>query len=172
MTAQQRRGKFHLAGLQPRDDLQMLAAGDLHPVPAVAPGIIGVAAQPRLLLQRQQQVAVAGGGDQPLVEARVHLEQGDAGAVAPRLGQHLLMGAAHLGEPGGIERAVVVEQGSTPESLVEAAKDCGFRGERRSLRVPLVDPEWMLDGSVLTLAFNLPPGAYATSLLRELMKDG
>jgi tRNA pseudouridine13 synthase len=76
------------------------------------------------------------------------------------------------GEPGRIERAVVVEQGSTPESLVEAAKDCGFRGERRSLRVPLVDPEWMLDGSVLTLAFNLPPGAYATSVLRELMKDG
>ena len=75
------------------------------------------------------------------------------------------------GEPGEIERAVVAEQGSTPERLVEAAKDCGFRGERRSLRVPLVDLEWTLDGSVLTLAFSLPPGAYATSVLRELMKS-
>jgi tRNA pseudouridine13 synthase len=74
------------------------------------------------------------------------------------------------GEPGEIERAVVAEQGTTPERLVEAAKACGFRGERRSLRVPLVDLEWTLEGTVLTLAFSLPPGAYATSVLRELMK--
>ena len=73
-------------------------------------------------------------------------------------------------EPGEIERTVVIEQGSTPERLIEAAKACGFRGERRSLRVPLVEPEWSLDGSVLTLAFSLSPGAYATSVLRELMK--
>ena len=74
------------------------------------------------------------------------------------------------GEPGDIEKAVVVEQGSTPEKLVEAARACGFRGERRSLRVPLTELEWTLEGSVLTLAFSLPPGAYATSVLRELMK--
>jgi tRNA pseudouridine13 synthase len=30
--------------------------------------------------------------------------------------------------------------------------------------------EWALEGSVLTLSFSLPPGAYATSVLRELMK--
>ena len=74
------------------------------------------------------------------------------------------------GEPGKIERAVVMENGSTPESLIEAAKACGFRGERRSLRVPLADLDWTLDGSVLALSFSLPPGAYATSVLRELMK--
>ena len=74
------------------------------------------------------------------------------------------------GEPGEIEKAVVAEQGATPASLIEAAKACGFRGERRSLRVPLADVEWSLDGSVLTLAFSLQPGAYATSVLRELMK--
>lgn len=74
------------------------------------------------------------------------------------------------GEPGDIEKAVVLEQGSTPEALIEAAKACGFRGERRSLRVPLVDLEWTLEGTVLRLAFSLPPGAYATSVLRELMK--
>ena len=73
-------------------------------------------------------------------------------------------------EPGEIEKAVVIEQGSTPERLIEAAKACGFRGERRSLRVPLVSSDWALDGSVLTLTFSLPPGAYATSVLRELMK--
>ena len=74
------------------------------------------------------------------------------------------------GEPGDIERAVVSESGATPESLIEAAKACGFRGERRSLRIPLADLEWVLEGTVLTLSFSLPPGAYATSVLRELMK--
>ena len=54
--------------------------------------------------------------------------------------------------------------------LVAAAKACGFRGERRALRVPLTDLEWSLRGDILTLCFSLPPGAYATSVLRELMK--
>jgi len=74
------------------------------------------------------------------------------------------------GEPGEIERAVIAESGATPEGLADAAKACGFRGERRSFRVPLADLEWALEGSVLTLSFSLPPGAYATSVLRELMK--
>jgi tRNA pseudouridine13 synthase len=30
--------------------------------------------------------------------------------------------------------------------------------------------EWDVDGTVLTLSFSLPSGAYATSVLRELMK--
>jgi tRNA pseudouridine13 synthase len=66
---------------------------------------------------------------------------------------------------------VIVESGIMPESLTEAAKTCGFRGERRSLRIPLADLQWALEGSVLTLCFSLPPGAYATSVLRELMKN-
>jgi tRNA pseudouridine13 synthase len=74
------------------------------------------------------------------------------------------------GEPGEIEQAVVTEAGSTPEQLVQAAKACGFRGERRALRIPLGDLDWAIDGSTLTLSFSLPPGAYATSVLRELMK--
>lgn len=74
------------------------------------------------------------------------------------------------GEPGEIEQAVVAEEGMTREQLVQAAKDCGFRGERRSFRLRLLELEWSLEGSVLTLSFALPPGAYATSVLRELMK--
>jgi tRNA pseudouridine13 synthase len=74
------------------------------------------------------------------------------------------------GEPGEIERQVVEDNGLTRESLVEAAKACGFRGERRSFRIPLAELDCVLDGSVLTLSFFLPPGAYATSVLRELMK--
>ncbi|MEK6784990.1 MAG: tRNA pseudouridine(13) synthase TruD [Nitrospirota bacterium] len=74
------------------------------------------------------------------------------------------------GEPGGIEEAVIAEAGTSKESLVAAAKACGFRGERRALRIPLTELEWSLSGDVLTLSFSLPPGAYATSVLRELMK--
>jgi len=74
------------------------------------------------------------------------------------------------GEPGQIEEAVITEAGTTKEALIASAKACGFRGERRALRIPLAELEWSLDGDILTLSFKLPPGAYATSVLRELMK--
>jgi len=74
------------------------------------------------------------------------------------------------GEPGEIERLAVEDSGSTREGLVDAARACGFRGERRSFRIPLAELDWTLNGSDLTLLFFLPPGAYATSVLRELMK--
>jgi tRNA pseudouridine13 synthase len=75
------------------------------------------------------------------------------------------------GEPGEMERTCVAALGTTPEALVEAARDCGFRGERRSLRVPLQGLEWSLTDHEVTVTFTLPPGAYATSVLRELMKN-
>lgn len=74
------------------------------------------------------------------------------------------------GEPGEMERAVAAEAGTTPETLIEAARDCGFRGERRACRVPIKDLTWSIEADRLTLSFSLPPGAYATSLLREVMK--
>lgn len=76
------------------------------------------------------------------------------------------------GEPGRIEEAVIAEAGTARDTLVTGAKACGFRGERRALRARLAELDWSLEGSVLTLKFSLPPGAYATSLLRELMKTG
>jgi tRNA pseudouridine13 synthase len=75
------------------------------------------------------------------------------------------------GEPGEIERAVVAELGTTPELLSNAGAECGFRGERRALRVRLNDLTWSLEGAVLTLGFWLPPGSYATSVLREVVKS-
>ncbi|NGZ02725.1 MAG: tRNA pseudouridine(13) synthase TruD [Nitrospira sp. WS238] len=74
------------------------------------------------------------------------------------------------GEPGRIEETVISEAGTPKEALVAAAKGCGFRGERRAFRVPLAEPEWSLTGDTVTLSFCLPPGAYATSVLGELMK--
>ena len=74
------------------------------------------------------------------------------------------------GEPGRIEEAVIADAGTTKEVLIAAAKACGFRGERRAFRVPLTELKWSLSDDALTLSFSLPPGAYATSVLRELMK--
>ncbi len=74
------------------------------------------------------------------------------------------------GEPGRIEGAVISGAETTKETLIAAAKACGFRGERRALRVPLTELEWSLHDDVVTLSFSLPPGAYATSVLREVMK--
>ena len=74
------------------------------------------------------------------------------------------------GVPGEIERAVVTDLGSTQELLSNAGAECGFRGERRTLRIRLNELTWSLEGSVLTMAFWLPPGSYATSVLREVVK--
>ncbi|MBA5871976.1 MAG: tRNA pseudouridine(13) synthase TruD, partial [Nitrospira sp. CR2.1] len=68
-------------------------------------------------------------------------------------------------------RAVIADLGSTPELLSKAGAECGFRGERRALRVRLNDLVWSLEDSVLTLSFWLPPGSYATSVLREVVKQ-
>jgi len=74
------------------------------------------------------------------------------------------------GEPGEIEKTAVAESGATPEILVENAKICGLRGERRALRIPLNELDWAIANGTLTISFTLPPGAYATEVLRELMK--
>lgn len=74
------------------------------------------------------------------------------------------------GEPGELEGAAVAALGETRESLRQAAVACKFRGERRPLRVRLEDLDWALTPEALTISFTLRPGAYATSVLRELMK--
>lgn len=45
------------------------------------------------------------------------------------------------------------------------------RGERRPLRVPLTDTDVRAVDGGLQLSFALPRGAYATSVLRELLQD-
>ena len=58
------------------------------------------------------------------------------------------------------------------DALCEALCRAGVEAERRSLRVVPAYFEWQEQGSDLTLTFELPPGAYATSLLRELVLTG
>jgi len=73
------------------------------------------------------------------------------------------------GEPGRLEREVLEEEGL---SLEDFRLSGGLRAEgaRRPLRVPLGEVELWYDEGVM-LRFELPPGSYATNVLREIMKD-
>ena len=74
------------------------------------------------------------------------------------------------GEPRILEEALLQEEGLTPESF-NLPGGLAMEGERRPLRVPLGKPEASQDAEGILLSFTLPRGAYATSVLREIMKD-
>ena len=75
------------------------------------------------------------------------------------------------GEPGSTgevrarERAIVAEHGD----LVRVLEAAGMEQARRALRVVPAGLTWEIAGDELVLSFELPPGAYATTLLRELI---
>ncbi len=73
------------------------------------------------------------------------------------------------GVPLEMELAVLADEGLTPADL---AGPSPFRleGERRALRIPIRDATADRDGDDLVLEFTLPRGAYATTVLREIMK--
>jgi tRNA pseudouridine13 synthase len=106
----------------------------------------------------------------PVENEAVEQPRADAFAISPTGPLFGSRAPWATGLPGEIEGRVVEEEGTTREALQQAAAACGFRGERRSLRVRLEDMQWSLEGGHLALSFTLPPGSYATSLLRELMK--
>lgn len=51
----------------------------------------------------------------------------------------------------------------------DALEHSGLRQERRALALPVEDLSWSWEGDDLVLDFSLPPGCYATALLRELV---
>jgi len=65
-----------------------------------------------------------------------------------------------------LEQAVLAEFDTIAHGLAAA----GLKQERRALRLPVAGLHWQwLDGTSLELAFSLPPGSYATGVLRELV---
>jgi len=81
------------------------------------------------------------------------------------------------GLPGTIEQEEFQSAGVPLESIAALARRIGPKecGTRRPVRVPLRDPvvEGGVDehGAYIRLAFELPPGAFATIVLREVMKS-
>lgn len=102
-------------------------------------------------------------GPEPLDDALARrLAQGDIHPSGPLWGE---------GEPpstevvGALERQVAADHADLAEGLVKARME----QERRALRLIPKDLRWRwLDETTLELAFELPAGAYATVVVREL----
>jgi tRNA pseudouridine13 synthase len=72
------------------------------------------------------------------------------------------------GQQAEVERRVLAAEGMVPEDF-RVGRGIKARGGRRALRFPVYEPElWWDEG--LMLRFWLSKGAYATSLLAEVMK--
>ena len=71
------------------------------------------------------------------------------------------------GAPGARERALLAESGLTLDSF--RLPGIKMKGARRPYRVPIHDIAVSWDEGLI-LQFRLPPGSYATQVLREVMK--
>jgi tRNA pseudouridine13 synthase len=74
------------------------------------------------------------------------------------------------GEPRELEEAILNGENLSLTSF-DLPGGLAMDGERRPLRVPLADPRAEQEGDNLMVSFALPRGSYATSVLREIMKD-
>ena len=76
------------------------------------------------------------------------------------------------GEAGEHERAVLAETGLALRDF-DPGGGLRIKGQRRSLRIPLADTVLEpVDATSYRVKFQLPSGAFATSIMRELMKPG
>jgi len=84
----------------------------------------------------------------------------------PLYGPKLLLAE---GQPGQRERDLLAESGLSLDKF--CLPGISLKGARRAYRIPLTEVQvgWQ-DG--LILSFRLPPGSYATEVLREVMKAG
>ncbi len=78
------------------------------------------------------------------------------------------------GEPGDVEQQVLDVYEVKPEELAGVG-DVHAEGSRRPMRIALRDPEVSAGsdehGPYIRLGFEMPRGAFATIVLREVMKD-
>jgi len=74
--------------------------------------------------------------------------------------------SAAQGEAGELERNTL----ETWDVWTNGLEHCGLNQERRSLVLLPEDFEWRLDEASLTVSFALPPGQFATAVLREIAR--
>lgn len=86
---------------------------------------------------------------------------------APLYGSKVMLAT---GKPGQTEVALLEKSGLSLSDW-KLPQGLTMTGERRPLRVPLIEPKIIASGNhSITLSFALPKGSYATSVLRELSK--
>lgn len=133
-------------------DLERLLSGDL-----------------ALLHRNGAAFAVTAAG---LAEAQTRAEAHELSPSAPLFGHRTTLATGH---PGAWERALLAREGLTLASFRLGGKRLSPKGERRAVRAFPQALAWEVcpapDGLALRLTFTLPPGTYATSLLRELTRN-
>lgn len=92
---------------------------------------------------------------------RQRAERLEISALLPLYGTRVRVSA---GEPGRLEQEILDEHGLGWSDFTAR------RGARRIARVALDGAEARQDAEGLVVAFSLPKGAYATTVLREIMK--
>ena len=76
------------------------------------------------------------------------------------------------GLPGELEREILEEEGLSLETFRKLPKPMAEPGGRRELLIrPLGLTYGYIPGTGMCFRFFLPKGVYATSVLREIMKD-
>lgn len=105
-------------------------------------------------------------------ELRERVESFEISPSGPMWGGSM---ARATGSAGELEADALASAGLSEDDLTESNHAELVPGVRRPLRVPLADPdvEGGLDehGGYVRVAFDLPGGAYATAVLREIMKN-
>jgi tRNA pseudouridine13 synthase len=96
-------------------------------------------------------------------ELSVRLQRGDVHPTGPLWGR---------GEPmtSGEVQALEAEVAARHPALTKGLAKVGVDMARRSLRLAVRDFAWQTEGDTLILEFFLPAGAYATTVLRELVQ--
>ena len=108
------------------------------------------------------QTFVPASGD-PQIATRVNtLDIHPTGPLAGRASR----AKAPTDEAAQLERRVLADYVLWTEGLARAGVEAG----RRALRAPVRDLDWSFDARDLHLSFTLDAGAYATVVLRELIK--
>jgi len=128
---------------------ERIAAGDWE---QAAPGdVVG--------LDGRNSWFIAEAGDSALAERLATLDVHPTGPLWGR------------GEPPGHGPGAALERVVAGRFSLYAAglAGAGLEQERRALRVRVRDLAWHFGGDVLELSFELPAGAYATAVLRELV---
>ena len=97
--------------------------------------------------------------DESLVVRCREFDLHPTGPMPGRAGVPTLLVAAEL------EASVLADY----QGLVDALDAFGVQAERRSLRLKVNDLAWQFTADDLLLEFSLPPGAYATIVIRELV---
>lgn len=99
----------------------------------------------------------------PNVEIERRINAGELHPTGPLWGYGDLRSSSEAHE---LERKIIADETELAEGLIRS----GVAVDRRPLRVNVTDLAWQwLEPSQLQLSFALPPGSYATALLREII---